>query len=325
MRVRVPLFTSHTYCHTHLHVLICVQITLCPPTLPQLPLYTIDDTQYLLLKTTRSINTHVDLLRNFNTDDIFTLDCEWDVALDRRGAVESSGTVAVIQLGYFDKGVPKARVFQLERRQNPRLPDRLLALFADPRFTFYGRMIDADLIRIGRDWGCTEAMKKVERVDLGRMARERAVANWNASLETLVAVTLKRRLSKAVRIGKWSSRLSTEQVKYAAMDVTVALEVYKHLSELTDLTARLTADEAKLGKRVFIVPKSGSVANMSTRLASGTIVFHKGDWANPFDPHSKGIKEDSDCRLVRIEKIFAPAAKVPGLKVIPPPRPLPPP
>jgi hypothetical protein len=202
----------------------------------------------------------------------------------------------------------------LKRGKKPELPAGLLALFADPDLTFYGRNIDADFAKIGIDWGCSALLKKVRRVDLGRMASQRnVVARTNTSLENLVAVTLRKSLSKWGQVSVWSGKLTPAQVEYAAMDVTEPLKVFLHLSSLPDLSVRLEPEEALFGKQVFVVPSTGSVTNMSTRLAHGTIVYHTGNWAP--DRADRPVKFSEHRRLVKLKTIYAPSGKVPVLKV----------
>lgn len=275
----------------------------------------------MFLKDTSQINTQLQLVRAASNGNdgvkrgVVALDAEWDVDVTRTGQVQRSGPVAVIQIGFFDfEGKPKARVLKLKRGKKPTLPNGLLDLFADPNLTWYGRCIDADLAKITKDWGCSNLLQKVKRVDLGRMASKRGVARSTVSLQQLVAVTLGKQLSKWGQIGTWSGQLLPDQIEYAAMDVLEPLEVYLYLMEKPDLSVRIEAQNANPNTRVFVVPGSGSVTNMSTRLAAGTIVSHTGDWTCPGADRS--IKHSDGRRLVRLDSIYASAGKVPFLKVL---------
>ena len=101
------------------------------------------------------------------------------------------------------------------------------------------------------------------------MARAQdVVQSGTVGLECLVEHVLNEKLTKepSVRLSCWSvAQLSPEQINYSALDVIKALEVFFKLSEMPDLTLRLTCHEATSGRVVDIVPSHGSVHLLATR------------------------------------------------------------
>ena len=134
-------------------------------------------------------------------------------------------------------------------------------------------------------------------------------SNWSSS-------HLGEKLSKApaVRLSKWSqAKLTEEQCLYAALDAIKALEVYFHLQAMPDLTARLNADSAIPGLEVDVVPAHGSVANLATRAAVGTLQA-LAEWQPPSGMKPRKMQPTANRCLVQITKVLAPSLIVPGLK-----------
>ena len=117
-------------------------------------------------------------------------------------------------------------------------------------------------------------MCAVASLDLDKMAKQRGVVKGRQNtLECLAKVVLGVAMEKgSVRTSKWSSRvLTAEQQTYAALDVTVPIQIYRKLLSLPDLTVRLTGAEAAAGVDVDVVPPSGSLVTMATRSATGKV------------------------------------------------------
>jgi len=207
---------------------------------------------------------------------VMSLDAEWDTTKNKRGSVTGTGKVAVIQLSFRTQADGEVHALVLHVHSKKTLPQAMLDLFSDKGICFTGRNIGGDLKRIGKDFGCLPLMNGMHVVKLGRMARTRdVVRSGTAGLDVLVLEILKQRLLKspAVRLSNWSSKaLSDDQVKYAALDVIKALEVYFKLAPMPNLTARLVQADISTGKAVDIVPAHGSVELLATRAATGVIL-----------------------------------------------------
>ena len=78
------------------------------------------------------------------------LDCEWDTTLGRHGEVRGSGSVAVIQLAYYENDELKVLILHVHGLR--RLPTGLIAMFTNPRFTFVGRGVKGDISRVSRNF-----------------------------------------------------------------------------------------------------------------------------------------------------------------------------
>ena len=77
-----------------------------------------------------------------------------------------------------------------------------------------------------------------------------------------------------------STKLSDDQVTYAALDAIKSLEVYFKLLALPDLSLRMTTDTANVGVNVDIVPSHGLVDIMASRAAFATIA-DQAPWRTP--------------------------------------------
>ena len=280
----------------------------------------LDASRYALCTSVAEMNSKVQAARDVvnglpKGQRVMSVDCEWDVHRhERTGMVMGSGMVAIIQLSYrlVADGDVHALVLQVHGKA---LPWAVKALFTDPNITFTGRNIAGDFARIGKDFKVKNP--PVHVVDLGTMARQRDVVRSGVvSLEQLVKLTLGEKLSKApaVRLSKWSQpKLTEEQCLYAALDAIKALEVYFHLQAMPDLTARLNADSAIPGLEVDVVPAHGSVANLATRAAVGTLQA-LAEWQPPSGMKPRKMQPTANRCLVQITKVLAPSLIVPGLK-----------
>lgn len=261
------------------------------------------------------INRLVDLLRS-QVDvlpvahKVLSIDAEWEVLKNAMGQPIGRGKVALIQIGYcLADGIYRALLFKMIGLRQ--LPSRLLALFEDVSYTFTGRAVANDFACIEKDFGHLNLIKQSRVIDLGVHARKRdVISRGTAGLAMLVELTLGMHMCKpqSVRLGTWSSpHLSEEQQRYAAMDVTYALKVFHKLEQLPDLSARLSAANAKPGVTIDLVG-SGSVAIMARRAGTGTIITPPaGVWLNPFN--KKPINLTKTRRLVLISEV-CPSDKV---------------
>ena len=247
---------------------------------------------------------------------IISLDAEWDTRTNRSGQVVASFKTAVIQLGYRDsEGRMSALLAQVFRHQ--KLPQALVALFAEPDISFVGVCISGDLKRIAKDFKCPECIENTNCVNLGSHARKRdVVRNGTASLEKLVQLTLGEKLDKSpsLRLSRWSCpELCDAQKRYAALDVIKSLEVFEHLQNLPDLTLRLTPEVAKPNLHVDIVPAHGNVASMATRAAVG-MLSDVSFCESPDGVTPCRVKANQNSRVVTLISLSSPSLIVPGLK-----------
>lgn len=245
------------------------------------------------------------------------LDAEWDTKTNRTGQVIDSFKTAVIQLGFRDtENRVSALLLQVFRHQ--RLPQSLLALLGDKDIVFVGASVSSDLIRIGKDFQCSEVTKDANYVNLGMFARKRdVVQHGTASLEKLVQLTLGEFLDKApdVRLSKWSNiELTDAQKKYAALDAMKSLEVYEHLESLPDLTIRLSPEMAMPNLVVDVVPSHGNVASMATRAAIGQLLDGKLGCHSPVGITPAFVKPNQHTCVVTITSIMSPSLVIPGYK-----------
>jgi hypothetical protein len=200
-----------------------------------------------------------------------------------------------------------------------KLPQSLLSLLGDPKISFVGASVLADLKQIGKDFKCTIIMDPANYVNLGRYARKRdVVQSGTASLEKLIQLTLGEILDKspAVRLSKWSEKdLSNAQKKYAALDVMKSLEVYECLQSFYELTRQLLADTVMtLNQEVHIVPLHGNVASMATCAGFGNIsdatICDSPDGIMP-----KRVKQNVHSRVIKVTSVLSPSLVVPGYKI----------
>ena len=270
--------------------------------------------------TAAEINSLCDLVRD-QAEVVTSLDAEWEMTNGASGHITGRDRVALIQIGYRLHGESLSRALLLRvQKIKGTLPGRLLALLADPRFTWVGRAIKNDLGHLGKDFNAAAITNTVQTIDLGPFARARdVVVRGTAGLERLVSLTLGEKMSKApeVRCGKWAAPvLNDRQIEYAALDATKALDVYHVLAEKMDMALRLTAEEAVADCPADLVPRHGSVAVMATRAAAGRVVATSGFWLNPLlGARGKRMMVTKTRRLIEITKVLAPSFVVPGIKV----------
>lgn len=124
-------------------------------------------------------------------------------------------------------------------------------------------------------------------------------------------------MDKSLQVSDWT-KPTKEQLKYAAIDAAVSLEVYEKLMEMPDLTRRLTLEDIHPGKTVDLVPRNGSnVASMATRAATVTVAdMLPCQCPRGIKPkNSRGQKMvragEGSC-VVKIESIYSPGFIIPG-------------
>lgn len=251
---------------------------------------------------------------------ILALDIEFDTTKNAAGRVVKSHKTALMQIGFVTEGGAVAcHMYQVARHD--KLPDRLEALFRDKSLTFVGSFVLGDLKKVGEDFGLVDVMSAVKFINLGKYARERdAVPSGSVGLEVLCAVVLGETMDKSpeVRLSKWSrTTLADEQKKYAALDAIKSLQIFLKLENLPNLNNRLPSASAMDGLRIEIVPShgsSGSVSDMATRAAMGTICPDSSYLApEGFSPSRVNINRRKSC-VVKVDSVLSPNLIVPGMK-----------
>ena len=104
-----------------------------------------------------------------------------------------------------------------------RLPPSLRKLFENEKIKKVGVAISGDLAKISRKF----EIEAKGGVDL------RSIRNESGSLEEMAREYLKIKISKSdsVRRSKWSQKLTSNQIIYAATDAEISLKVYRCLTK----------------------------------------------------------------------------------------------
>ena len=248
---------------------------------------------------------------------VLALDIEYDTTKNSNGWVTKAHKTALMQIGFQEaSGMISCHMYQVFKMD--KLPDRLVALFQDQRFTFVGSFVSGDLKRIGSDFGLEALMSTVKYINLGKYARERdIVPTGSVGLEVLCSKVLGEVMDKSpgVRLSKWSNpSLSEEQKIYAALDAIKSLEIYFELEKMPNLNARLSSGDVKEGLEVDVVPSHGNAMDLATRAAVGIVTgIHQYRSAESLSPRLVTINCERSC-VVMITKVLSPNLVVPGLK-----------
>lgn len=128
--------------------------------------------------------------------------------------------VALLQLSTPDT----AFVFRLNKMG---LPNELIEILSDPNITKAGVAIRDDIV------GLRELcdFKPAGFIELQEKVKEFEIENFG--LKKLSGLLLGFRISKAQQTSNWEAEeLTPAQIKYAATDAWVSLEIYKRLMEL---------------------------------------------------------------------------------------------
>jgi len=220
---------------------------------------------------------------------VIGLDCEWcyDQFL-------GSGKVALCQIAREDIVI----IIQLHLIGH--IPDSLKLILTSKRIIKVGRNVGGDVKRLQQSYPFLGETNGT--LELGKLCREQGiVTNGTAGLDTLCAFALKRKLPKptSIRVGMdWENLiLSEEQIRYAAKDAYVSLEIYK--AAITSDIVGVVPSFPRADQPVQVLSK-----DMKTVAATGVIVlFH--------EPIIDGIKITKTRIMVRIDQILAPGAFIP--------------
>ena len=125
--------------------------------------------------------------------------------------------MAILQLS----GPGKAYIFRL---QQIGVPDRLAKLLADRKVLKIGAAVHDDIRGLCQYNNFTPD----GFIDLQKLAGEYGIEE--KSVRKMAAIILGKRVSKSQQLSNWeSAQLSEAQLKYAAIDAWVCLEMYKRL------------------------------------------------------------------------------------------------
>ncbi len=125
--------------------------------------------------------------------------------------------VAILQLS----GLERAFLFRVQKLG---LPKKLCAVLSDPRIRKIGAACHDDVRGLQK----IAPFKELGFVDLQKIAWEWGVAD--KSVKKMAAIILGCKISKAQQVSNWEAeRLSEAQIKYAATDAWVCLEMYRKL------------------------------------------------------------------------------------------------
>ena len=135
---------------------------------------------------------------------VVAVDAEWVVHLTNCGFVGKVGKVALIQLSYYNEAKQiKTLVLRVQGFQ--KLPVNLQNIL---RFIpVVGRNVGGDLAKIGRDFAMSTLHDESTRVELGKMAKDRAaVPSGSVSLQELTKIVLEKRLDKSFQVSNWNEK-----------------------------------------------------------------------------------------------------------------------
>ena len=297
----------------------------------RLPSYDYDSIDVNLISSKTECNQKLNAMKILMRDDTIGLDVEWNVNRDRYGNQTSSSKIMTIQISYRGDD-DKLHVFIFTTAKWDALPSSMISLLCEENTTIVGVKVSSDLKKIAEDFDVGE-MKKVNQLkrsnvcNLGPYARDRdVVQNANhASMVLLSERVLGIAINKSEQVSDWSRELSSAQIKYAAIDAAVSLELYEKMKAMPNLASRLNKDEVKraIGKQVDLVPihgRSVPIASLNTRAAIVTVT----DMASCPCPvgitvqrgrRRDRIAPDANSCIVKLDTICAPSFVIPGFKM----------
>jgi hypothetical protein len=247
------------------------------------------------------------------------VDAEWKVELTTNGRVCKNHRVGLLQFCFLDNsGVYKTALVHTANKTT--LHRQMEEFFRDDSITIVGVHVGSDLAKIGRDFNLSNVIngrRKESVINLGGYARDRdVVQNGKVSLDELCKAVLKQRIEKQthLRFSDWNLlQMTQEQIEYAVRDALALLQIFDAIKSLPNLNSRLKPNEATVGKRVDIVPKSGNVACMATRAATG-IISTAEPCDSPDGVTPTSVTPGKKHSVVVIEEIYSPSMKIPRYK-----------
>ncbi|GAA5886028.1 hypothetical protein JCM6882_004239 [Rhodosporidiobolus microsporus] len=160
-------------------------------------------------------------------------DLEWNPYVRGKNGQVTQGKTALVQV------CDASTVLLVQVSRMPRFPPALKAVIEDPQRIKLGVQIAGDATKLSRDFGhCPSGT-----LELNALVRtydaERLVGRTKPGLiglQELTGIYLDRYLPKEadVRCGKWTAKLSEEQIEYAANDVYASLNVLLAIQALSN-------------------------------------------------------------------------------------------
>ncbi|THU80100.1 hypothetical protein K435DRAFT_874751 [Dendrothele bispora CBS 962.96] len=235
-------------------------------------------------------------------------DMEWEYSTGIGGT--GSKKTALIQLA-LPKSVYLLRVYLLDK-----LPTPLLTILRSDRFIKVGRNIGGDFAKLRRDFSDFLLPEKSGNhyngtIELGSYAKcKQVVSEANSSLSTLVAATLRTKLSKEMRASEWGSGVLTQsQIHYAALDAWVALEIFTTLKPLPEIGIPLTS-ATQIGQLVSLYSRQQEVARGKVVEQPQEITILQMGVSELKEVKMK-VKASKTRALVEIFEVLAPACMIP--------------
>jgi hypothetical protein len=297
---------------------------------------------------TTKITEKINALSDFLDEDqlhYFSLDSEWDTEQWDTGVYNpyakkrgKSGKVPLVQISYRLPDAPNtSRALILQLNPRDRLPPALKHFLTRPNHIFVGVRVKHDVEQLFNDYNIDKTLQenKVRVEELGRWAKRRdLVKNAGCSLSHLSSVILGKEMNKdeKVRCSKWSSNtLTQEQIRYAADDVIIGLDIFMSMHSKPDLTQRLDPEVAsRVGTIVDLVPPHargnkdkiqrgyGHDHDLTTRAAVGEIV-QAGGFLQMRDASIRPSKIRGDplttCQ-VKVTEVLAPTLVIPQMRKV---------
>ena len=135
---------------------------------------------------------------------VVAVDAEWVVHLMNSGFVGNAGKVALIQLSYYNEA-KQIKTLVLRVHGFKKLPVNLLNILR--YIPVVGRNVGGDLAKIGRDFGLPTLHNDSTRVELGKMAKDRAVVpSGSVSLQELTKIVLEQHVDKSFQVSNWNEK-----------------------------------------------------------------------------------------------------------------------
>jgi hypothetical protein len=245
---------------------------------PLLPVCHCEPSEYTLLSTTNAMNSVADSLRESLEDKplskrVLFVDIEWEMGPDFKKWKDKT---AMIQIRY------KGHAYLNAVHPMLRLPDRMDSLLLDKNVKLVGKCIRQDMGKVWADFRCAVTLDVKQGrhlIDIAHMSADRGVSfDKTVGLKKLFLILLCEDLPKDLGRSKWAGHLYDSMLKYAALDVIKPEQMYDHLVELPNLTARLSTGGAIIGMHIFVAPYRWNLASVA---AHGKII---------------GLEQDVECQ-----------------------------
>ena len=170
----------------------------------------------------------------------------------------------------------------------------------NPQILKAGRNATQDLKHLEKE--CRSPIAFVGAAELATMAKARGViSDAQAGLADICAAVLHARLNKAtplrIRTDWDNSELSSEQLRYAALDAWVSLQIYQHLSQIS--MPGIITDSTLPGTPVSVLQDDGQA------IAHGVLSVE------PSASTCRGVNHTPSRARVTIQHVIVPAAILP--------------